>query len=114
MLAPAGYRRVVTSDGNPVKANTDHQREYGAYISHADADQTRVECFVFPEVFDKELSQGFDPLALRRLLCSTGHLVPASDGRRFERCERLPGIGMGGAAMAAWVGILFSLSFTIA
>jgi putative DNA primase/helicase len=61
-LARAGYRRMVTPEGKPVKANTDHQREYGEHMSHADAEETSVVYFVFPEVFDKELCQGFDPL----------------------------------------------------
>jgi putative DNA primase/helicase len=91
-LARAGYRRMVTPEGKPVKANTDHQREYGEHMSHADAEETSVEYFVFPEVFDKELCQGFDPLAVKRLLRDKGHLVPASDSR-FDRRERLPGMG---------------------
>jgi putative DNA primase/helicase len=91
-LSRAGYRRMVTPEGKPIKANADHQREYGEKINDTDAEQTSVEYFVFPEVFDKELCQGFDPVAVKRLLRDKGHLEPATDGR-FNRRERLPGMG---------------------
>jgi putative DNA primase/helicase len=91
-LSRAGYRRMVTPEGKAIKANADHQREYGERISDGDAEQTAVEYFVFPEVFDKELCQGFDPMAVKRLLRDKGHLEPATGGR-FERRERLPGMG---------------------
>jgi putative DNA primase/helicase len=92
-LSRAGYRRMVTPEGKPIKANADHQREYGEKINDTDAEQTSVEYFVFPEVFDKELCQGFGPVAVKRLLRDKGHLEPATGGR-FDRRERLPGIGM--------------------
>jgi putative DNA primase/helicase len=91
-LSRAGYRRMVTPEGKAIKANADHQREYGEKISDGDAEQTSVEYFVFPEVFDKELCQGFDPMAVKRLLRDKGHLETATGGR-FERRERLPGMG---------------------
>jgi putative DNA primase/helicase len=91
-LSRAGYRRMVTPEGKAIKANADHQREYGERISDGDAEQTAVEYFVFPEVFDKELCQGFDPMAVKRLLRDKAHLEPATGGR-FERRERLPGMG---------------------
>ena len=91
-LSRVGYRRMVTPEGKPIKANADHQREYGEKINDADAEQTSVEYFVFPEVFDKELCQGFDPVAVKRLLRDKGHLEPATGGR-FDRRERLPGMG---------------------
>jgi putative DNA primase/helicase len=91
-LSRVGYRRMVTLEGKPIKANADHQREYGERISDGDAEQTAVEYFVFPEVFDKELCQGFDPVAVKRLLRDKGHLEPATGGR-FDRRERLPGMG---------------------
>lgn len=91
-LSRAGYRRMVTPEGKAIKAHADHQREYGEKISDGDAEQTSVEYFVFPEVFDKELCQGFDPMAVKRLLRDKGHLEPATGGR-FDRRERMPGMG---------------------
>jgi putative DNA primase/helicase len=91
-LSRAGYRRMVTPEGKAIKANADHQREYGERINDGDAEQTSVEYFIFPEVFDKELCQSFDPMAVKRLLRDKGHLETATGGR-FERRERLPGMG---------------------
>ena len=91
-LSRAGYRRMVTPEGKAIKAHADHQREYGEKISDGDAEQTSVEYFVFPEVFDKELCQGFDPMAVKRLLRDKGHLEPATGGHLARR-ERLPGMG---------------------
>jgi putative DNA primase/helicase len=91
-LSRAGYRRMVTAEGKPIKANADHQREYGEKINDTDAEQTSVEYFVFPEVFDKELCQGFDSLAVKRLLRDKGHLETESGGR-LDRRETLPGMG---------------------
>jgi putative DNA primase/helicase len=91
-LSRVGYRRMVTPEGKAIKANADHQREYGEKINDADAEQTSVEYFVFPEVFDKELCQGFDPVAVKRLLRDKGHLEAGPKGR-FDRRERLPGMG---------------------
>ncbi len=91
-LSRAGYRRMVTPEGKPIKANADHQREYGEKISDTDAEQTSVEYFVFPDVFDKEVCTGFDPVAVKRLLRDKGHLEPATGGHLARR-ERLPGMG---------------------
>ncbi len=100
-LSRAGYRRMVTPEGKPIKANTDHQREYGEKISDGDAEQTSVEYFIFPEVFDKEVCQGFDPVAVKRLLLEKGHLEPTiikgtgdkPDKTRYDQRQRLPGMG---------------------
>jgi putative DNA primase/helicase len=96
-LSRAGYRRFVGSDGKPVRSNAEHQREYGEKMSAADAEGTSVEYFVFCEVFDGEVCQGFDPTAVKRLLLEVEHLEPTTDKagnfERYARRERLPGIG---------------------
>jgi putative DNA primase/helicase len=91
-LSRAGYRRMVTPEGKAIKANADHQREYGERINDGDAEQTSVEYFIFPEVFDTEVCKGFDPLAVKRLLRDKGHLETESGGR-LDRRETLPGTG---------------------
>jgi putative DNA primase/helicase len=92
-LSRAGYKRIMGEDGKPVRNNAEHQREYGERITDTDAQGVSVEYFIFPEVFDKEVCQGFDPLAVKRLLRDAEHLHSESD-TRFDRKERLPGIGM--------------------
>jgi putative DNA primase/helicase len=88
----AGFRLMVSADGTPIKKDSDHQREFGETISTADAEQSTVDHFVFPEVFDAEACEGFDKHAVLRLLRSAGHLVP-DKGRPFDCKPRLPGLG---------------------
>ena len=91
-LSRAGYKRMVNDDGKPVRSNAEHQREFGERITDADAQGVATEYFIFPEVFDKEVCQGFDAKAVKHLLRSLEHLHAESD-TRYERKERLPGIG---------------------
>ncbi len=91
-LSRAGYKRMVNDDGKPVKSNAEHQRAFGERMGDADAQGVATEYFIFPEVFDKEVCQGFDAKAVKRLLRDLGHLHAESD-TRYERKERLPGIG---------------------
>ena len=88
----AGFRRMVTAEGRPVDKDADHLREFGEKIDAADAEKTTVDYYVFPEVFDAEACEGFDPLALKRLVRDAGHLVP-DKGRPFDCKPRLPGMG---------------------
>ena len=91
-LSRAGYKRMINDDGKPVKSNAEHQREFGERMGDADAQGVATEYFIFPEVFDKEVCQGFDAKAVKRLLRDLGQLHAESD-TRYERKERLPGIG---------------------
>ncbi|WP_250528621.1 DUF927 domain-containing protein [Caballeronia sp. ATUFL_F1_KS4A] len=61
----AGYRRLV--EGTP-------------------------EYLVFPEVFKREVSQGFDPKGTAKALVNAGWIRPSPDGK-YQRVERIPGKG---------------------
>ena len=87
----AGMRRMVTKDGTPIKNDSDHMREFGEKLSTADAEETTVDYYAFPEEFHAEACEGFDAGTVLRLLRERGHLVP--DGRHLARRERLPGLG---------------------
>jgi len=87
-----GYRRLVDEQGKPIKSNSDHMREYGEVMTPADGETTSSEFFVFAEVFKKRICEGFDPVAVGRLLLKRGHLVPETSGR-LDRKERMPGLG---------------------
>lgn len=89
----AGLRRMVTKDGTPIKTDSDHMREFGERVSDADAEETTIDYYVFPEVFHAEACDGFDAGAVLRLLRDRGHLVPGH-GAHLARRERLPGLGM--------------------
>lgn len=88
----AGFRRMMTADGKPIHKNSDHVREFGETISGADAEESTVDYFVFPEVFETEACDGVDTRAVLRLLRDEGHLLP-DKGRPFDCKPRLPGMG---------------------
>jgi putative DNA primase/helicase len=50
------------------------------------------EFLVLPEVFRRELCEGFDPKAAAQALVEAGVLLPGKDGKA-SRSERLPGVG---------------------
>jgi putative DNA primase/helicase len=78
----AGFRRAINASGEYLKSDSDMHAEESAGSVY----------FVFPDVFDKEACEGFDPKAVKRLLRDRGHLEPAKDGH-FHRKERLPEAG---------------------
>ena len=63
----AGLRRMVTKDGRPIKSDSDHMREFGEKVSDADAEETTVDHYCFPEVFEREACDGFDAGAVLRV-----------------------------------------------
>jgi putative DNA primase/helicase len=90
-LNRAGFRRLLGTDGKPVRSDAEHQREYGERMSSADGEQAQVEFIVLREVFRREVCQGFDADAVAKLLQRRGHLVHETD--RLTMKHRLPGIG---------------------
>jgi putative DNA primase/helicase len=52
----------------------------------------RTEFFVLPEVFRKELSEGFDPVWLGKLLIARGLLEPGAANKATQN-HRIPGLG---------------------
>lgn len=92
-LQRAGFRRMVDSEGRPVKSDAEHQREYGERMTPTDGEGVSVEYFVLPEVFRSEVCQGLDYQAVARVLLEHGALLPSA-GRAFDCKQRLPGLGL--------------------
>ena len=90
-LQRAGFRRMVDSEGKPVKNDAQHQREYGERMSPADGEGVSVEYFILPEVFRAEVCQGFDVEAVCRALQAHGCLM--AEAGRHTVSTRLPGLG---------------------
>ncbi len=89
----AGFRRLIAEGGAEVATDSDHMREFGEAIDSRDGERSTTHFFVMREVFRAEVCEGFDPLAVARVLASRGHLVVDKSGRH-DRKERLPGIGL--------------------
>lgn len=90
-LQRAGFRRMVNSEGKPIKNDAMHQREYGERMAPVDGEGVSVEYFILPEVFRAELCQGFDVEAVCRVLLAHDCLV--AEGGRHTVSARLPGMG---------------------
>ena len=91
-LQRAGVRRMLNADGEPVKTDASHQREYGERMPATLGENVSFEYFVLPETFRAEVCQGFDYQAVCRVLLEHGCLQP-DKGRPFDCKQRLPGIG---------------------
>lgn len=91
-LQRAGYRRMVGSDGTPIKTDNDHQREYGERMPVSLGENVSVEYFVFSDTFRSEVCAGQDYQAVCRLLIDRGCLIPDKN-RSFDCKPRLPGTG---------------------
>ncbi|MFT4243585.1 MAG: DUF927 domain-containing protein [Acidovorax sp.] len=101
-LQRAGFRRVVDSEGKPLKIVKGTAAEPGTSRADADAydaataldaEDMHVEYFVLPEVFRAEVCKGFDYQAVARVLLEHKALLPSA-GRSFDCKQRLPGMGL--------------------
>jgi len=81
----AGFRRMVDDQGKPLT-------EPVGELSKDAFESGHTEFYVLPGVFREEVCKGYDYKAVCRLLIELGHLMPDAKGR-FDRRERLPGIG---------------------
>jgi putative DNA primase/helicase len=92
-LNRAGFRRMVSEDGKPIKNDAEHQREYGERMASTMAESVSTEYFIHAEVFKAEVCRGFDAGAVARVLVEHGCLLPEAKGR-YDCKPRLPGIGL--------------------
>jgi putative DNA primase/helicase len=91
-LMRAGVRRMLNADGEPIKTNSQHGAEFGDRMPAALGEGVSFEYFILAETFKTEVCQGFDHVAVCRVLLEHGCLVP-DKGRSFDCKQRLPGIG---------------------
>ena len=92
-LNRAGFRRMVSEDGKPIKNDAEHQRAYGDRMASTMAESVSTEYFIHAEVFKAEVCRGFDAGAVARVLVEHGCLLPEAKGR-YDCKPRLPGIGL--------------------
>jgi putative DNA primase/helicase len=91
----AGFKRMLTKEGAPISSNADHHRAYGDRMLLNEAEDTELEYFVLPEVFNNEICKGYSPKMVKKLLMDRNLLVTEGKGDkvRADRNERLPGLG---------------------
>lgn len=91
-LQRAGVRRMLNADGEPIKSDPEHQREYGERMPATLGEGVSFEYFVLAETFKAEICQGFDHVAVCRVLAAHGCLT-VKESDRYTISTRLPGIG---------------------
>jgi putative DNA primase/helicase len=91
----AGFKRILTKQGAPISSNADHHRAYGDRMLLDEVEDTELEYFVLPEVFNNEMCKGYSPKMVKKLLMDRNLLVAEGKGDkvRADRNERLPGLG---------------------
>jgi putative DNA primase/helicase len=92
-LHRAGVRRMLNAEGQPIKSDPEHQREYGERMPAALGESVSFEYFILAETFKGEVCQGFDAVAVCRVLLDHACLIP-DKGRPFDCKPRLPGLGL--------------------
>jgi putative DNA primase/helicase len=91
VMNQVGFRRLI-HQGKAIDSNKDHYAEFGDKMHPEAAEDSEVECYVYPEAFRKEMCSGFDHRAVGKLLIDRGYLMPGENGRP-DRKERLPLLG---------------------
>ena len=91
-LQRAGVRRMLNAEGQPIKSDPEHQREYGERMPATLGEGVSFEYFVLAETFKAEICQGFDHLAVCRVLAAHGCLT-VKESDRYTVSTKLPGIG---------------------
>ncbi len=91
-LQRAGVRRLLAPDGTPIRSNSQHLAELGDVIHPDDLDSTRTDFYIFSEVFQREVCQGFDHRAVAAVLHQHGCLESDAHGR-YDCKPRVPGLG---------------------
>lgn len=91
-LQRAGVRRMLNADGEPIKSDPEHQREYGERMPALLGEGVSFEYFVLAETFKAEICQGFDHVAVCRVLAAHGCLT-VKESDRYTVSTKLPGIG---------------------
>jgi putative DNA primase/helicase len=91
-LQRAGVRRMLNAQGEPIKTNSQHGAEFGERMPSTLGDTVSFEYFILAETFRAEVCQGFDYLAVCKVLLDHECLSP-DGGRTYDSKPRLPGIG---------------------
>ena len=83
---------MLNADGEPIKNDSAHQREYGERMPATLGEGVSFEYFVLAETFKAEICQGFDHVAVCRVLGAHGCLT-VKEADRYTVSTKLPGIG---------------------
>jgi putative DNA primase/helicase len=77
----AGFKRMISKSGTPIKSNADWHKEYGDTIHPEERDGSSIEYFLLPKVFKEEVCKGFDPRLVAAKMAQLGVFEKDKDGK---------------------------------
>lgn len=77
----AGFKRMVSKGGNPIKSNADFHREFGDTIHPEERDGSSIEYYLLPKVFKDEVCKGYDARLVAAKMAELGVLEKDKDGK---------------------------------
>ncbi|MBI3283422.1 MAG: DUF927 domain-containing protein [Burkholderiales bacterium] len=77
----AGFKRMVSKGGNPIKSNTDWHKEYGDKVHPDEAEGASIEYFLMPKVFKEEVCKGYDARLVVAKLVDMGVFEKDKEGK---------------------------------
>lgn len=77
----AGFKRMVSKSGKPIKSNTDYSKEYGDKMHPDEAEGASIEYYLLPKVFKEEVCKGFDARIVAAKLSELGVLATDKEGK---------------------------------
>ncbi|MFZ6850077.1 DUF927 domain-containing protein [Undibacterium sp. RuRC25W] len=88
----AGFKRLVSKAGNPIKNNTDWHKEYGDKVHPDEAEGAIIEYFLLPKVFKDEVCKGYDVRLVADKLADMGVIEKDNQGKNsvLERFAGTP------------------------
>jgi len=80
-LNRAGFKRLISKDGNAINNDNDYHKEYGDTMHPDERETAIVEYYLYPKVFTEEVCKGFDPKQVAAKLADLGVIEKDSDGK---------------------------------
>jgi putative DNA primase/helicase len=81
VIKQAGYKRMISKSGTPIKTNTDYQKEYGDKMHPEEVEGSGTDYFIIPKVFTEEICKGYDARTVAAKLIEAGVLEPDKNGK---------------------------------
>ena len=77
----AGFKRMVSKSGSPIKSNADWHKEYGDTIHPDERDGSSIEYYLLPKVFKEEVCKGYDARLVAAKMAELGIFEKDKDGK---------------------------------
>jgi putative DNA primase/helicase len=77
----AGFKRMISKGGNPIKSNADWHKEYADTIHPDEREGSSIEYYLLPKVFKDEVCKGYDARLVAAKMAQLGVFEKDKDGK---------------------------------